>query len=47
MKTWYLELKITDELDGKIKELVDVTGDEDEEVVIKALEEYVKSRVPD
>lgn len=47
MKTWYLEFKITDDLDDKIQKLVDTTGDDDEEIVIKALKEYVEAKVPD
>ena len=47
VKTWYLELRITGELDEKIKKLVKATGDDDEEIVIKAIKEYVEARVSD
>lgn len=45
MKTWYLELRIDEELNHKIKKLADLTGEDDEEIVFKALKEYVEARV--
>ena len=44
MKIWYLELKIDDELDDKLKKLAEVTGEEDEELVIKALRNYLEMK---
>ncbi|WP_180960262.1 hypothetical protein [Neobacillus cucumis] len=42
MKKWYLELNIDDDLYGKLKKLIEQTGQDDEELVIKALKEYVE-----
>lgn len=41
MKKWYLELNIDDELSNKIKKIVDVIGEDEEEIVIKALKAYL------
>ncbi|WP_274379437.1 hypothetical protein [Alkalihalobacterium alkalinitrilicum] len=43
MKIWYLELRIDEELNEK-KKIADITGEDDEEIVIKALKEYVEVR---
>jgi hypothetical protein len=47
MKKWYIELNIDEELNDKLKKLIDLTGEDDEEIVLKALKEYVESRVSD
>lgn len=47
MKIWYIELNIDEELNDKLKNLVDLTGEDDEEIVLKALKEYVETRVSD
>lgn len=44
MKIWYLELRIDNELDDKLKNLVDISGEDDEEIVLKALREYLKTK---
>ncbi|WP_214795132.1 MULTISPECIES: ribbon-helix-helix protein, CopG family [unclassified Exiguobacterium] len=44
MKIWYLELRIDEELDDKLKKLAEATGEDDEEVVLKALKEYLKTK---
>lgn len=47
MKKWYLELNVDEGLHDKLKNLMDLTGEDDEEIVLKALKEYVEKRVPD
>lgn len=44
MKIWYLELRIDDELDDKLKKLAEVTEEEDEELVTKALRNYLEMK---
>lgn len=41
MKKWYIELNIDEELNDKLKKLMDSTGEDDEEIVLKALKAYL------
>jgi hypothetical protein len=45
MKKWYLELNIDEELNNNIKKLINITGEDDEKIVINALKEYVESKL--
>jgi hypothetical protein len=47
MKKWYLELNVDEELYDKLKKLIELTGEDDEEIVLKSLKEYVENRVLD
>ena len=44
MKIWYLELRIDDELDDKLKKLAEASEEDDEELVIKALRNYLVTK---
>lgn len=44
-KKWYLELNVDEELNDKLKKFIDLTGEDDEEIVLKALKEYVENRL--
>jgi hypothetical protein len=37
MKKWYIELNIDEELNDKLKKLINLTGEDDEEIVLKSL----------
>lgn len=47
MKKWYLELNVDEELYDNLKKLIRLTGEDDEEIVLKALKKYVEDRVSD
>jgi hypothetical protein len=47
MKKWYIELNVDEQLYNKLMKLINLSGEDDEEIVLKALKEYVENKLSD